>query len=44
MPESPGLGTDIDESVLAMKPFNPNKNKERYSGSWNLDDNAVADV
>ena len=44
LPESPGLGTDIDESVLAMKPFNPDKNNERYSGSWNLDDNAVADV
>ena len=44
LPETPGLGTDIDETVLAMKPFNPDKNNERYSGSWNLDDNAVADV
>jgi galactonate dehydratase len=39
---TPGLGTDLDESVFAERPFDPQQ--DRYIGSWNAEDNSVADV
>ena len=42
LPTSPGLGTDLDESVFTERPFHPNKC--RRLGSWNAEDNSVNDV
>jgi len=42
LPTSPGLGTDLDESIIKMRPYTPNK--EHYVGSWNAEDNSPADV
>ena len=42
LPTSPGLGTDLDESVFTDRPFHPNKYKRL--GSWNAEDNSVNDV
>ena len=41
LPTEPGLGIDLDEEVIASRPFNRNRG---YFGSWNADDNSVADV
>ena len=42
LPTAPGLGTDLDESVFAERPFDPQQ--DRYVGSWNAEDNSPADV
>ena len=42
LPTAPGLGTDLDESVIAERPFDPQQ--DRYVGSWNEEDNSPADV
>jgi galactonate dehydratase len=42
LPTAPGLGTDIDESVITERPFDPQQ--DRYVGSWNAEDNSPADV
>jgi galactonate dehydratase len=49
LPTAPGLGTDLDESVFAERPFDPDENKStgnvgRGSGSWNAEDGSPADV
>ena len=42
LPTSPGPETDLDESIIKMRPYTPNK--EHYVGSWNGEDNSPADV
>lgn len=41
LPTEPGLGIDLDEEVIASRPYNPDR---AYVGSWNDEDNSVADV
>ena len=46
---APGLGTDLDESVIAERTFNPDDdrtlgNAGSGSGSWNAEDMSPADV
>ena len=36
LPTSPGPGTDLDESIIKMRPYTPNK--EYYVGSCNAED------
>ena len=49
LPTAPGLGTDLDESVIAERAFDPDKertlgNAGSGSGSWNAEDMSPADV
>ena len=45
LPTAPGLGTDIDESVFAERPYIPPEPVESgVSGSWNAEDGSPADV
>ena len=41
LPTAPGLGIDIDEEVIASRPY---EMVDQYRGSWNADDGAPADV
>ena len=40
LPTTPGLGIDLDESVIKSRPFEPHT----YRGSWDDHDGGVADV
>ncbi len=40
LPTKPGLGVDLDEKVIASRPYSPRPG----GGSWNAEDNSVADV
>jgi hypothetical protein len=49
LPTAPGLGTDLDESVFAERPFIPaegagNADYKENTGSWNAEDMSPADV
>jgi galactonate dehydratase len=49
LPTVSGLGTDLDESVFAERPFDPDETKnignaESGEGSWNAEDGSPADV
>jgi galactonate dehydratase len=49
LPTAPGLGTDLDESIFAHRPFDPkegsgNADYDDESGSWNAEDMSPADV
>ncbi|MDG0869532.1 galactonate dehydratase [Candidatus Lucifugimonas marina] len=49
LPTAPGLGTDLDESVFAERPFIPsegagNAGYKENTGSWNAEDMSPADV
>lgn len=43
LPTAPGLGTDLNEDVIAGRIFDP-ATKRNPGGSWNAQDNSVADV
>ena len=42
LPNSPGLGTDLDENIIKERPFDVTQ--DRYVGSWNAEDNSPNDV
>ena len=49
LPTAPGLGTDLDESAIAERTFDPDQertlgNAGGNSGSWNAEDMSPADV
>ena len=46
LPSTPGLGTDLDETIFADRPFEPDLERDPAgrSGSWNAEDNSVNDV
>jgi galactonate dehydratase len=49
LPTTPGLGTDLDESIISERTFDPDVertlgNAGGGSGSWNAEDMSPADV
>ena len=44
LPTEPGLGIDLDEDVIASRPFNEDTHDRRYVPSVNAEDGAPADV
>ena len=44
LPTSPGLGIDLDEDMLAARPFDENSARRAYTPSVNAEDNSPADV
>ncbi len=44
LPTEPGLGIDLDEDVIASRPFNDDTHDRRYVPSVNAEDGAPADV
>ncbi|MEX0762819.1 MAG: galactonate dehydratase [Dehalococcoidia bacterium] len=42
LPTAPGLGVDLDEDVIASRPYEDRQAVR--GGSWNAEDNSVADV